>query len=231
MTARQLARWELAGVTGAVVAIDVIRAFTTAAYAFGAGARRIRLVSTVEEALAFKRSRLGAVAMGEERGLRPDGFDFPNSPAVVGAADLSGCVVVQRTSAGTPGLLAAHDADRVWAASLAVASATARAITRAGLGDPSYVLTGRFLDRPERPAADDRLTADTIETIRRGGAVDAAAVKAELMATDEAARTLRLGAVHCDPQDIELAGSIDVFAFAMEATLDTDGAWLDRVDG
>ena len=40
-SSRQLARWELEDVGGAVVVVDVIRAFTTAAYAFGAGARRI----------------------------------------------------------------------------------------------------------------------------------------------------------------------------------------------
>jgi len=34
--ARFLPRWEVGDVTGAVVAVDVIRAFTTAAYAFAA---------------------------------------------------------------------------------------------------------------------------------------------------------------------------------------------------
>ena len=47
-------RWELDGVGGPVVVIDVIRAFTTAAYAFGAGAAEIYLVGDVQEALAFK---------------------------------------------------------------------------------------------------------------------------------------------------------------------------------
>ncbi len=37
-------------VTGAVVAIDVLRAFTTAAYAFDAGAAEIWLVAGVDEA-------------------------------------------------------------------------------------------------------------------------------------------------------------------------------------
>ena len=47
---RFLARWELAEVTGAVVVVDVIRAFTTAAYAFAAGADHIFLVDTLDEA-------------------------------------------------------------------------------------------------------------------------------------------------------------------------------------
>ena len=58
--------------TGAVVAIDVIRAFTTAAFAFAAGARDIVLVGTVEEAFAQRERFPGALAMGEVDGLYSD---------------------------------------------------------------------------------------------------------------------------------------------------------------
>jgi 2-phosphosulfolactate phosphatase len=214
--ARHLARWELDGVTGPVVVVDVIRAFTTAAYAFGAGASEIFLVGTVEEALAFKAAHPGCLAMGEDRGLRPDGFDFPNSPAMVARADLRGCTLVQRTSAGTRGVVAAMDADRLWAASLACASATARAVEAAGLGHPAYVITGRFPERPEANGADDELAARFIESVRRGEPLDVHAVSQELLQTDEAARTLALGPDHCDPHDIELAATVDAFDFAME---------------
>ena len=104
--ARHLARWELVGVDGAMVVVDVIRAFTTAAYAFGSGAKEIYLVGTVDEALAFKSTNPGSLALGEDRGLRPEGFDFPNSPAMVRNADLDGRTLVQRTSAGTQGVRA-----------------------------------------------------------------------------------------------------------------------------
>ena len=220
---RQLARWELEDVGGAVVVVDVIRAFTTAAYAFGAGAAAIHLVGTVEEALDFKRRHPGALAVGEDRGLRPDGFDFPNSPAMVSRADLTGRTLVQRTSAGTQGALAARHADRLWVASLACASATANAVEAAGLGAPTYVITGRFQDRPDRSGADDILTAATIEHLRCGGSVDADAVAAELLATEEAARTLLLGPDHCDPADIEFAARLDAFDFAMEVERTSDG--------
>jgi 2-phosphosulfolactate phosphatase len=213
---RHLARWELEGVSGSVVVVDVIRAFTTAAYAFGAGAAEIHLVGTVTEALELKAHNAGWLAMGEDRGLRPDGFDFPNSPAMVSRADLDGRVLVQRTSAGTQGALAAVDAERLWVASLACASATARAVAAAGLGEPAYVITGRFVDRPDRTAADDVLAATVIERLRLGEPVDPAAVATELLATEEAARTLALGVQHCDPADIEFAARLDAFDFAME---------------
>jgi 2-phosphosulfolactate phosphatase len=212
---RHLARWELDGVDGAVVVVDVIRAFTTAAYAFSAGAAEIYLVGTVDEALAFKAANLGALAMGEERGLRPEGFDFPNSPAMVREADLDGRTLVQRTSAGTQGVVRAVDATRLWAASLVVASATARAVDAAGLGAPAYVITGRFEDRVDG-GADDVLTAELIERALTGRPLEARATASALLATDEAATTLALGPQHTDPRDIELAAAVDAFDFAME---------------
>ena len=220
-------RWELDGVDGAVVAIDVLRAFTTAAYAFGAGAAAIYLVGTVEEALEFKAAHPGVLAMGENHGRRADGFDFPNSPVVVSRADLAGRTLVQRTSAGTQGIVGATHATRLWAASLVCASATAAAIGAAGLGDPTYVITGCFLDRPEVTGDDDRLAADLIERARLGRPLAADETARQLLDTLEARRTLALGPEHCDPLDIEYAAQVDRFDFAMEVTLDGLGRRLD----
>ena len=212
---RLLAKWELAGVDGAVVVVDVIRAFTTAAYAFASGAAEIYLVGTVDEALAFKAAHAGSLAMGEDRGLRPDGFDFPNSPAMVRDVDLSGRTLVQRTSAGTQGVVRAVDATRLWVASLAVASATARAVEASELGAPAYVITGRFEDRPDG-GDDDVLAAELIERARTGRPLEANATAAALRSTEEAAKTLALGVEHTNPRDIELAAVVDAFDFAME---------------
>jgi 2-phosphosulfolactate phosphatase len=50
-----------ASAAGHVVIIDVLRAFTTAAYTFAAGAETIELVATPEEALALPDWRMGEV--------------------------------------------------------------------------------------------------------------------------------------------------------------------------
>jgi 2-phosphosulfolactate phosphatase len=120
-----LTRWEVGDVDGAVVAVDVIRAFTTAAYALAAGARHIFLVDSVPEAVAMKADDPDLMLMGEDHGRRPAGFDFSNSPVAIAAADIDGRVLVQRTSAGTRGVVAARSATRLWCASLVCASATA----------------------------------------------------------------------------------------------------------
>ncbi len=222
-TARYVARWELAGVQGVVVAIDVIRAFTTAAYAFGAGASEIWLVAGVEEALSLGREIPGAFVMGEDRGRRPEGFHFSNSPVAIAGADIAGRSLVQRTSAGTQGVVAATDAQRLFAASLVCASATAAAISATGLGAPTYVITGRFPDRPDH-GDDDMITAEHIEQIRLGHAPNRNAAAEAVLATEEAARTLAIGGEHAHRDDIKFAVDVDRFAFAME--VERVGGWL-----
>jgi 2-phosphosulfolactate phosphatase len=228
--ARFLPRWDVADITGAVVAVDVIRAFTTAAYAFAAGARHIYLVDAVDDAIAFKVAHPGALAMGEDHGRRPPEFDFSNSPVEVAAADLDGRTLVQRTSAGTRGVIAARAASRLWCASLVCASATAAAVRASGLGAPTYVITGRSDgDRPST-GADDLAAAELIERARRRIDLDEARTVELITKSDEAARTLALGQGHSHPDDIAYATRVDAFDFAMEVHRDGDHLRLDRVE-
>ena len=60
--------------------MDVFRAFTTAAIALDRGARQIIVIATVEEALELRRKGIADLCMSEEDGVKPDGFDFGNSP-------------------------------------------------------------------------------------------------------------------------------------------------------
>ena len=93
-------------IRGTAVVIDVLRAFTTAAYVFNAGTRSIQLVRTVEEALAIRHLQPGTLVMGEVGGLKPAGFDFGNSPTALLGLNLDGRHLVQRTGAGTQGAIA-----------------------------------------------------------------------------------------------------------------------------
>lgn len=226
---RYVARWELEGVTGVVVAIDVLRAFTTAAYAVAGGARAIWLVGSVDDALSLGRTIPGSLVMGEEGGRRPPGFDLSNSPVDVSRADIDGRVLVQRTSAGTQGVIAATSAERLFAASLVCASATAEAIRQVHLGAPTYVITGRFPDAPDG-GDDDLVTARLIERARLGQPLDAAASAAAVAASTEAARTLAAGEGHVHPDDIAYATMVDRFDFAMEVERANGGLRLVRRD-
>lgn len=213
---RFVGSWQVSGTSGAVVAVDVLRAFTTAAYAFGAGASRILLVDSVADALALRARHRGAIVIGEDRGRRPDGFDLPNSPVEISGADVRSRTLILRTSAGTRGVVAARRATRLWCAGLVCASATARAVAASGLGEPTYLITGRFADQPDRPGHDDLATAELIERARLGLELDEARTARAVADSDEAALTLALGHGHVHPKDIEYAVQVDRFDFAME---------------
>ena len=162
-------------------------------------------MSGVEEALAFSGEIPHSLVVGEDGGRRPEGFDLPNSPVEAVRVDVQGCSLVQRTSAGTQGVVAAIDADRLFPASLVCASATATAaavaIEATGLGVPSYVITGRFPDKPDA-GLDDYLTAEFIEPVRLGRSPSLATVAAAVASSDEAARTLAIGGEHVHTDDI-----------------------------
>jgi 2-phosphosulfolactate phosphatase len=104
---------DCATATGTVIVIDVIRAFSTAAYAFQVGAESINLVSSVDEALGLKKKIPGSLVMGEVGGLPPHGFDFGNSPTQILEQDLKGKRLIQRTGAGTQGAVRSVNADQV----------------------------------------------------------------------------------------------------------------------
>ncbi len=125
MRVRTINLEDVRDIQGAVVVIDVLRAFTTAAYAFQAGAKSIQLVSTVEEALAIRRNQVNTLIMGEVGGIRPEGFDLGNSPTALMDKNLTGMHLVQRTGAGTQGAVRCIQAHPLIAASFVCASATA----------------------------------------------------------------------------------------------------------
>jgi 2-phosphosulfolactate phosphatase len=117
---------------GAVVIIDVFRAFTTAAIALSNGAEAIVMVDDVASALALRDRGVGKLCIGERRGLKPNGFDFGNSPHEIRNISFSGDIVIQTTSNGTKGVVAASGASSLYAASFVNAAATVRAIQKSG---------------------------------------------------------------------------------------------------
>lgn len=108
-----------------VIVIDVIRAFSVAAYAFAGGARRLWLVRTVEEAFILREREPNALLAGEVGGRLIQGFDFNNSPALIAAADVRDRLVIQRTGTGTQGAVKASNAKHILLCSLTNARATA----------------------------------------------------------------------------------------------------------
>jgi 2-phosphosulfolactate phosphatase len=199
---------------GHVVVIDVLRAFTCAAYAFDAGAASIVLVSTVDEALALKRSRPDVLLMGEVGGRIIPGFDFGNSPHDLSRAAerLRGRTLVQRTGSGTQGVTSARGADAVYLGSLPVASATCRHLRRLGAETVTLLAMGSpsGFDGPEDVACRTYMAA-----MLRGGRPDEETAR-------RAVRESKGGRAALDPaedwiseRDLWCATQVDRWAFAM----------------
>jgi 2-phosphosulfolactate phosphatase len=110
---------------GVVIVIDVIRAFTVAAYACAGGARCLWLVRTTDEAFALRQQEPRALLAGEIGGRLIPGFDLNNSPSLMSATDVRGRTIIQRTGAGTQGAAGAINATHMLVCSLANARATA----------------------------------------------------------------------------------------------------------
>jgi 2-phosphosulfolactate phosphatase len=206
---------------GAVAIIDVFRAFTTAAVVLSEGAERIIMVGTEEEALALHARGVGDLCIGEVGGKAPPGFDFGNSPAEIlearGAGPLfRGKTIIQRTSAGTQGIVAAQaKADRLYAASLVTATATARALRSSGIGIISLVAMGnRTIVRTD----EDEICAIHLRNLLEGRPGDPEAVRRLILAGGEIADYHDPERPHLRSGDIDIALDIDRFDFAIAVT-------------
>jgi 2-phosphosulfolactate phosphatase len=214
MRIEQATRETCGDATGAVVAIDVIRAFTTAAFAFAAGARDIVLVSTVEEAFALRERFPGALAMGEVDGLPIAGFEFGNSPGDLMGHDLSERRLIQRTSAGTQGMVLSSKAELLLAASFVCAGATARFLQRAGAEQVTFVITGIH---PTRDGDEDAACAEYIACLLRGEQPDPAPFLQRIYTSDSGLMFVDATQLEFAPEDLEYCAALDRFDFAMLA--------------
>lgn len=163
---------------GTVVVIDVIRAFTTAAYAFDTGASRIYPVSSVAEAYQLRKQLSNTLIMSEVDGLRPNGFDFGNSPAEICGKNLKGKTLIQRTSAGTQGIVRVIQANRLFAASFVVASATVKVLQQIQPETISFIITG---ESKARDGEEDRACGEYIQQMIQGHHYDTAAYTNRVM--------------------------------------------------
>lgn len=195
------------------VVVDVMRAFTVAAWAFAQGAEKIVLAESLDEALALKTRHPDWVALKD--GPSAPGFDAVNSPGLMRSFDLGGRTVVQKTTAGTVGALAVKEASLVLCASFVVAEATARLLRTNKSDSVTFVVTGE-----DGQAEEDLACAQYIARRATGAGTDAAEFlrrAGESRAAAELAEGVRLG-VH--PDDVALCLELDRFPFAMVATLE-----------
>ena len=196
---------------GIVIVIDVLRAFSTAAYAFSLGATGILLVSTVEEALALRPLIPNSKAMGEVNGIRPDGFDFGNSPTYLSQENLSGVTMIQRTTAGTQGVVRSQNADVLLASSFVVANATVQYVNKLGSDQVTFVITGKDFGGGD----EDLACAEYLEALLKGQTPDPLPFIRRVFNSRDASQHLDPNKIGFPYSDLEYCTQIDQFDFAM----------------
>lgn len=211
----ELAQVDLDGcveATGTVVVIDVLRAFTTEAYALAAGASEILLVAGVDEARRLRDADPQLLAMGERDGRPLAGFDLSNSPSEVARADLTGRRIVHRTTAGTQGVVRSTRADALVAASFAVAEATVAWLVEQDPRRVTFVVTGAHSGRD---GDEDRALADYLAARLEGHRPDPGPYLERVRTSDAGRLFGRADHPWLPAEDLDRCTEIDRFDFAL----------------
>lgn len=198
---------------GLCVVIDVLRAFTTAAFAFASGAKEIIFVSTPEEAFMKHQKDSTLLLMGEQEGQRINGFHFENSPSEMQSASLSGRRLVQRTSSGTQGVVGCSHASQILISSFVVADATVRRILELKPSHVSFIATGRT------NGDEDVALAEYLHSKLIGKPIDFDRILNRVRSCPAANRMMEGPISYKNgAYDLDLALKVDYFPFAMEVS-------------
>lgn len=150
---------------GLAVIIDVFRAFSLECCLADMGAREIRPVGAVEEALAWRKRDPECVLIGERHGRKLEGFDFGNSPSTVPPEAIRGRRIIHTTSAGTQGVTGAAGAEEILTGSFLNAAAIAEYIRKRTPEKVSLVCMGR---EGLEEAEEDELCAVYLRSLLEG---------------------------------------------------------------
>jgi 2-phosphosulfolactate phosphatase len=214
---------------GAVVVIDVLRSFTTAAYALARGADEVLAVDSVEAARALRARDAAALAIGAVGGGAPaPGLDMGNSPSRLAALDLRGRRVILYTAGGTRGLVACEHAGVLLAASLVCAGATAARLLALAPPSVTLVVTGMWSDRD---GDEDHACADLIEALLRGDDPPRAPYAARVRNSDFGRRFSAGTDPHLPPADLDCCADVDRFDFALSIRRAPGGMVIHRSRG
>lgn len=177
--------------SGVCIVIDVLRATSTLTTLVGYGAARVLVAPGAEAAREARRRDPGALLIGEIGGLRPEDFDFGNSPREYSPAVIADRRAICHTSNGTAAIRSVAAAPLTLLGCLRNAGAVAAlAFDAAREGDLPVTIVCSGGDGGRIFALDDTLVAGQLALLLRDRAERAGVPVAEDDAT-AAACTLR----------------------------------------
>lgn len=211
---------------GITVVIDVIRAFTTAWFAFQGGTRRIRLVGSPEEGFALEKRIPGTPLVGEVEALPIPGFDYGNSPLEISRARLPEELIMLTTN-GVRATLNARASRRVLVTGLVNADATVEAIRGLSTGaDERVVLVA------SHPTGDEDLACAEYMLDQLGGpGIELEEAEERVRRCEAALKFLQRRHPRLHPEDVHMAAeSRSTEAFAIQAHYYRPEPVIERLD-
>jgi 2-phosphosulfolactate phosphatase len=216
---------------GVAVIIDVFRAFTCAPLLFSLGIRKLILAATPEEAFAHRQKNNELLLIGEVDGIPVEGFDLGNSPSEIlkkGEAFFKGKTVIQRTSSGVQGVLAALEvADEVLPASYVLAKATVRYIQSKNPPRVSLVAMGWSL---KQLAPEDEWCARYISHLLGVNDYNHNTALAEILFNKTTQKFFDPEKPHFPPEDPVMCLQLDVYNFVLRATRNDGHVVVNKID-
>lgn len=126
-----------------VVVVDIFRASSTSSYILHGGAHSLRAVLAPEESFGIKEKEPDVLLVGEQDGIRIEGFDLGNSPSQILTSNIVGKDVVLRSTSGTPALNRVRECKELIFGSFTTLSAVVAHLNRTGCKKTVVVATGR----------------------------------------------------------------------------------------
>ena len=157
---------------GIAVIIVVYRAFTTQSFAFENGVKDILNVADIEHALNMREKGLADYCMGEIGGIRPDNFDFGNSPYDLKGQNIKEKTIIHCTMNGTTGAKLASNADLILGGALINAKATVDFIKLQKPEIVSLVAMGARSPQGEKRTEEDELCAIYMKSLLEETPID-----------------------------------------------------------
>jgi len=198
--------------TGIAVFIDVFRAFTTACFIADNGANRILPVADIQAAYKLREKIPEAVLIGERNGIKPDNFNFGNSPSEIEYTDFHNKTVIHTTSAGTQGFQHAEQADELMTGSFVNASAIVSYILDNNPAAVSLVCMGY---RTLSPAEEDTLCAEYIRDLLLGYEPDVTNIIEQMKTSTHAQKFFDIEKQWAPEKDFELCSTVNKFDFVL----------------
>jgi 2-phosphosulfolactate phosphatase len=199
---------------GLTVIIDVYRACTCAAYAMARSAQDIVLVGEAKDAFELKKKFPEAILMGEHFGKHIDGFDFDNSPTHVAESprDFTRKRFIQRTSAGTQGVVHAKHADEIVLGNFVCANAIADYIRRQ---NPTVVSIVGMGDAGVSKTDEDEAFSEWLAASLQNGASVEAAPYLDKARKAQAVKHFEKNTPEAPSADVDYCLRFDAFDFVL----------------